>query len=70
MKKLPIGEELYRLCTMYQIVQTPDLERNRQQRLLDFLEHRRGQRLWILALVSGIASVVAAAAAILAVLFG
>lgn len=81
MKKLPQGKALWKMARELGISTTntnsfeptPGFseevsDAEVQRRLMEFYRSRRESRLWIIALVSAIASVLSAAAAIIAVL--
>ena len=74
MKKMPRGEELSDLLDEYGISQhnqahpnTGNDDAELQHRLTEFLNFRRADRMWVVALISAIASVVSAVAAWVAV---
>ena len=82
MRKLPSGKELLGLAKKYglttkvmtgadlidQLVQHREGEADLQSRLIEFKRQRREAHMWVVALVSAIASVLSAATAIVVVL--
>lgn len=79
LKKLPEGDELTSKCEESGIDLTGDPitgsisgrrkadQAELQKRLLNFYAHKRNERLWIIALLSSIASVLSAVAAWIAI---
>ena len=69
MKKMPQGEELQNFCSKLGIsihssgTKSGTDDSILQERCLRFLESQRGARLWIIAVISSIASVASALAA-------
>ena len=63
MKKLPVDKELKDVCIKYGISRQLEGNAMLQERLLRYLESRRNARMWIIALISAIASIISALAA-------